>query len=194
MREQVGAAQRRNARDGAGGTASQTASCERAPSAGAVAAAGGARRIVAAGRALQGSRVRILAVCAVAHPGGAEIGLLRLARRLLARGHALTLATPGAGPLDDAGLPVVRLALGGLERGAGARAVGALAARAPARRATPTSSTSTARSAAACCPASPAGARVLHVHDIVDRVPRFWSRADAVLADSRAVADAAAPA
>ena len=30
---------------------------------------------------------------------------------------------------------------------------------------------------------------VLHVHDIVDRVPRFWSRADAVLADSGAVAE-----
>ncbi|MGH2944572.1 MAG: glycosyltransferase family 4 protein, partial [Solirubrobacteraceae bacterium] len=29
---------------------------------------------------------------------------------------------------------------------------------------------------------------VLHVHDIVDRVPRFWSLADAVLADSGAVA------
>ncbi|MEY2516111.1 MAG: hypothetical protein QOJ89_3469, partial [bacterium] len=31
-------------------------------------------------------------MCAVAHPGGAEIGLLRLARRLVARGHELTLA------------------------------------------------------------------------------------------------------
>jgi glycosyltransferase involved in cell wall biosynthesis len=30
---------------------------------------------------------------------------------------------------------------------------------------------------------------VLHVHDMVDRVPGFWSRADLVLADSRAVAD-----
>ncbi|HEV2057793.1 MAG TPA: glycosyltransferase family 4 protein, partial [Solirubrobacteraceae bacterium] len=30
---------------------------------------------------------------------------------------------------------------------------------------------------------------ILHVHDIVDRVPRFWSRADAVLADSAAVAE-----
>nr|MBA3328119.1 glycosyltransferase family 4 protein [Solirubrobacterales bacterium] len=29
---------------------------------------------------------------------------------------------------------------------------------------------------------------VLHVHDMVDRVPRHWSRADAVLADSEAVA------
>ena len=41
----------------------------------------------------------------------------------VARGHELTLATPRAGPLDEAGLPVVRIALGGLERGAGARAV-----------------------------------------------------------------------
>ena len=71
--------------------------------------------------------MRILAVCAVAHPGGAEIGLLRLARRLLARGHELTLATPEPGPLDDAGLPVVRIALGGLERGGGARALASFA-------------------------------------------------------------------
>ncbi len=66
-------------------------------------------------------------MCAVAHPGGAEIGLLRLARRLLARGHELTLATPEPGPLDDAGLPVVRVALGGLERGRGARALASFA-------------------------------------------------------------------
>ena len=30
---------------------------------------------------------------------------------------------------------------------------------------------------------------VLHVHDMVDRTPRFWRRADVVLADSQAVAD-----
>jgi len=30
---------------------------------------------------------------------------------------------------------------------------------------------------------------VLHVHDVVDRVPRFWGHADVVLADSQAVAD-----
>src|SRR3712207_445203 len=29
---------------------------------------------------------------------------------------------------------------------------------------------------------------VLHVHDMVERVPRFWRAADVVLADSRAVA------
>jgi glycosyltransferase involved in cell wall biosynthesis len=38
-------------------------------------------------------------------------------------------------------------------------------------------------------PALAGGRTVLHVHDIVDRVPRFWSMADAVLADSQAVAD-----
>jgi len=132
--------------------------------------------------------VRILAVCAVAHPGGAEIGLLRLAKRLLARGHVLTLATPAAGPLDDAGLPVVRLALGGLERGAGARAAASFPR---ARRLAAghdlvyLNGTVSGR----LLPALMGRRSVLHVHDIVDRVPRFWSHADAVLADSGAVAD-----
>jgi glycosyltransferase involved in cell wall biosynthesis len=34
---------------------------------------------------------------------------------------------------------------------------------------------------------------VLHIHDIVSRVPRFWRRADVVLADSQAVADRLRP-
>jgi glycosyltransferase involved in cell wall biosynthesis len=39
-------------------------------------------------------------------------------------------------------------------------------------------------------PALPAASlRVLHVHDMVRRVPWFWRRADVVLADSQAVAD-----
>jgi len=132
--------------------------------------------------------VRILAVCAVAHPGGAEIGLLRLARRLLARGHALTLATPAPGPLDDAGLPVVRLVLGGLQRGAGARAAASFPR---ARRLAAghdlvyLNGTVSGR----LLPALRDRRSVLHVHDIVDRVPRFWSLADAVLADSGAVAE-----
>ena len=133
-------------------------------------------------------RVRILAVCAVAHPGGAEIGLLRLAKRLLARGHALTLATPAAGPLDDAGLPVVRLALGGLERGAGARAAASFprARRlAAAHDLVYLNGTVSGR----LLPGLAGRRTILHVHDIVDRVPRFWSRADAVLADSGAVAE-----
>ncbi|HUR86089.1 MAG TPA: glycosyltransferase family 4 protein [Solirubrobacteraceae bacterium] len=132
--------------------------------------------------------MRILAVCAVAHPGGAEIGLLRLAKRLLARGHELTLATPEPGPLDDAGLPVVRLALGGMDRGAGARA----AASWPRVRRLAAgydlvylNGTVSGR----LLPALVGRPSVLHVHDIVDRVPRFWKLADAVLADSQAVAD-----
>lgn len=132
--------------------------------------------------------MRILAVCAVSHPGGAEIGLLRLARRLLHRGHVLTLATPGPGPLDDAGLPVVRLALGGLERGGGARA----AASYPRARRLAVGHDLVYLNGTVSGRLLPglAGRRtVLHVHDIVDRVPRFWSRANAVLADSAAVAE-----
>jgi glycosyltransferase involved in cell wall biosynthesis len=133
--------------------------------------------------------VRILAVCAVTHPGGAEIGLLRLAKRLLARGHVLTLATPGPGPLDDAGLPVVRLPLGGLGQRAGARAA---ASYPRARRLAAghdlvyLNGTVSGR----LLPGLVGRRTILHVHDIVDRVPRFWSRADAVLADSGAVAKA----
>jgi glycosyltransferase involved in cell wall biosynthesis len=132
--------------------------------------------------------VRILAVCAVAHPGGAEIGLLRLARRLLARGHELTLATPAEGPLDHAGLPIVRLALGGLERGAGARAAASfprIRRLAAGHDLVYLNGTVSGR----LLPALAGRRSVLHVHDIVDRVPRFWSLADAVLADSGAVAD-----
>lgn len=136
--------------------------------------------------------MRILAVCAVAHPGGAEIGLLRLARRLLARGHELTLATPAPGPLDDAGLPVVRLALGGLERGAGARGAASFPrARRLARAFDLVYLNGTV--AGRLLPALAGRRCVLHVHDIVARVPRFWSLADAVLADSGAVAAALGP-
>jgi len=132
--------------------------------------------------------VRILAVCAVAHPGGAEIGLLRLAKRLLARGHALTLATPGPGPMDEQGLPVVRLALGGLERGAGARAVPSFPrARRLARDVDLVYLNGTV--SARLLPALAGRCSVLHVHDIVARVPRHWSLANAVMADSAAVAE-----
>ena len=132
--------------------------------------------------------MRILAVCAVAHPGGAEIGLLRLARRLRSRGHALTLATPGPGPLDDGGLPVVRLALGGLERGAGARAAASFPrARRLARQHDLVYLNGTV--SGRLLPALIGLPTVLHVHDIVDRVPSFWSLARAVLADSEAVAE-----
>jgi glycosyltransferase involved in cell wall biosynthesis len=136
--------------------------------------------------------VRILAVCGVAHPGGAEIGLLRLARRLLARGHELTLATPEPGPMDDAGMPVVRIALGGLDRGAGARAA---ASWARVRRLSRDfdlvylNGTVSGR----LLPALAGRRTVRPVHDIGEHVPRFWRGADAVLADSGAVAAALRP-
>ena len=131
-------------------------------------------------------------MCAVAHPGGAEIGLLRLARRLVARGHELTLATPAPGPLDEAGLPVVRLALGGLERGAGLRAAASWPrVRRLARGFDLVYLNGTV--AGRLLPALAGRRAVLHVHDIVERVPRFWSLADAVLADSGAVAERLRP-
>lgn len=131
-------------------------------------------------------------MCAVAHPGGAEIGLLRLARRLVARGHELTLTTPERGPMDDAGPPVVRLELGGLQRGAGARAARSFPrARRLARDADLVYLNGTV--SGRLLPALASRRTVLHVHDIVDRVPRFWSLADAVLADSEAVAERLRP-
>ena len=131
--------------------------------------------------------MRILAVCGVAYPGGAEIGLLRLGTRLVARGHELTLATPEPGPLDDAGLPVVRIKLGRLERGAGARAFASFPrVRLLASKFDVVYLNGTV--AGRLLPALAGRRTVLHVHDVVERVPRFWSRADAVLADSGAVA------
>ena len=131
--------------------------------------------------------MRILGVCAVAHPGGAEIALLRLGRRLVARGHELALATPEPGPLDEAGFPVVHLPIGGLERHAGAQAVRSWSrARQLASHADVVYLNGTV--CGRLLPALGSHPTVLHLHDIVDRVPFFWARADAVLADSSAVA------
>jgi glycosyltransferase involved in cell wall biosynthesis len=136
---------------------------------------------------------RLLAVAAVDHPGGAETTLLRLLSRLHDRGWQITLTTPGLGPLRDAaldgGLDWEPLAVGGLARGAGAMAVAAW------RRARRLAAEAEVvyLNGAVCgrlLPALPSGRarRVLHIHDLVKRVPRFWRRADLVLAASGAVA------
>jgi glycosyltransferase involved in cell wall biosynthesis len=125
---------------------------------------------------------RLLAVCAVSHPGGAEIGLLRLIDRL--SDWNVTLTTPGPGPLPaDEHLPV-----GGLEPGAGARAVASWpkAARL-ARRADVVYLNGGVWGRLVT--AIRVVITVLHVQDLVERVPRHWRRADVVLADSQAVAD-----
>jgi len=135
----------------------------------------------------------LVAVAAVDHPGGAEIGLLRLLPRLRDLGWEVTLTTPGEGSLATraraAGLRVEHLAVGGLDRGAGLRATASyprawrLAGR---RDVVYLNGTVAAR----LLPAVARRARtVLHVHDMVERVPPFWRRAGVVLADSQAVAD-----
>jgi glycosyltransferase involved in cell wall biosynthesis len=132
---------------------------------------------------------RLLAVAAVDRPGGAEIGLARLLRRLAARGWDITLATPaGAGLPGASAARTVALPVGGLPPGTGARALRSWPrARRLARSAHVAYLNGTV--AGRLLPATRGARTVLHVHDIVDRVPRFWRAADVVLAPSRAVAE-----
>jgi len=135
---------------------------------------------------------RLLAVAAVDHPGGAEIGLLRLLAGLGSRGWQTTITTPGPGPLADAaraaGHGWAPLTVGGLARGSGRAAI----------LAWPRAASLAARHDIAYCngtvparllPALRSRRTVLHVHDIVEHaIPRHWRRADVVLADSAAAA------
>src|SRR3954451_416536 len=130
--------------------------------------------------------MRLLAVCAVNHPGGAEVGLLRLLDR---RDWDVTLATPGDGPLREAarrrGWKTTTLKLGGLERGSAAWDL--LSRPAPRRHGADVvylNGTVAGRLLVAL-----RGRRtVLHVHDMVERVPRAWGSARRERADSRQVA------
>lgn len=132
----------------------------------------------------------MLAINAVDRPGGAEIGLLRLLERL--PHWDVTLTTPRDGPLADAarrlGAATDRLPLGGLGPGRGARAVASWGkASRLARKADVVYLNGTV--AGRALPAVTHTRTVLHVHDLVERVPRHWRRAHVVLADSEAVAD-----
>src|SRR5256714_2857377 len=136
----------------------------------------------------------LLAVAPVGDPGGAEVALLRLLEGLDERGWRIALSTPGAGELRDAGRAAgwatVSLPLGGLRRRRGARAVGSWMR---ARRLAGAHDV-VYLNGAVCGRLLPAlrgsGARlVLHVHDVVARVPGIWHGADVVLAASQAVAD-----
>ena len=134
---------------------------------------------------------RLLACCQVDHPGGAEIGLLRLARRLLDRDWDVTVTTPGEGPLRDAAMALgcgwSQLDCGGLVPGAGARAVASWPkARWLSRDHDATLLNGTV--AGRLLPALRPRRTILHVHDMVTRIPRHWQGADVVLADSEAVA------
>jgi glycosyltransferase involved in cell wall biosynthesis len=134
---------------------------------------------------------RLLAVCQVDHAGGAEVGLLRLIPRLAARGWEITLTTPEDGPLREQatalGCAWKTLDPGGLEAGAGARAIASWPrARRLSRDHDVTYLNGTV--AARLLPALIGQRTVMHVHDMVARVPRHWHGADVVLADSEAVA------
>jgi glycosyltransferase involved in cell wall biosynthesis len=132
--------------------------------------------------------VKLLAVNAVDHPGGAEVGLLRLSSRLRERGWEVTLTSPREGPLSEAGYQWLRLDVGGLGYGEGARAVASWPrALRLAQRFDVVYLNSTV--CGRLLPALRGTRTVLHVHDIVDRVPRHWTSAAVVLADSQAVAD-----
>ena len=132
--------------------------------------------------------MKLLAVNAVDHPGGAEVGLLRLAARLRERDWEITLTSPHEGGLSEAGYPWLRLDVGGLGQGEGARAVASWPrALRLAQRFDVVYLNSTV--CGRLLPALRGVRSVLHVHDIVDRVPRHWAQADVVLGDSQAVAD-----
>ncbi len=139
---------------------------------------------------------RLLAVAAVDHPGGAETALMRLLGGLSAHGWRITMTTPGAGPLRDqalaAGYGWHPLALGGLQRHSGAQALASW----PRARRLAADADVVYLNGGVSGRVLPAVRRlrarrariVLHVHDMVRRVPGFWRWADVVLADSGAVA------
>jgi glycosyltransferase involved in cell wall biosynthesis len=140
----------------------------------------------------------MVAVAPVTHPGGAETTLLRLLSGLRRRGWELTLTTPGEGPLRDQamaeGLHWGRLPLGGLQRGAGRRALGSYPVAWRLGRHSDVvylNGGVPARVLPAFVKARKNGSPkiVLHIHDMVQRVPSFWRGADVVLAASQAVAD-----
>ena len=131
--------------------------------------------------------MNLLAVNAVDVPGEPELRLLDALRRLRDRGWEPTVSSPAEGPLADAGFPWVHLDVGGLGQGEGARAVASwprtlrLAQRFDVVY---LNSTICGR----LLPALRGTHAVLHVHVLVDRIPRHWHQADVVLADSTAIA------
>ncbi|MHB8656964.1 MAG: glycosyltransferase family 4 protein [Solirubrobacteraceae bacterium] len=140
---------------------------------------------------------RLLAINPVDHPGGAETTLMRLLAGLSSRAWSIALTTPGPGPLREqalsAGYDWRALALGGLGRRRGARAIASWPSARRLSRPVDVvylNGAVSGRVLPALALRRPRRPRlVLHLHDIVDRVPRFWSLADLVLTASQAVAD-----
>ncbi len=131
----------------------------------------------------------ILGVNPVDRPGGAEVALLRLWERLHARGWQTGLSTPsGDGPLAGPPHEHVKLDVGGLGAREGARAIASF----PKALRLGSKWDVVYLNSTVCGRLLPAlrGARtVLHVHDLVERVPRHWAQASLVLTNSQAAAD-----
>jgi hypothetical protein len=132
--------------------------------------------------------VNLLAVNAVDVPGEPELRLLEAARHMREHGWETTFSTPGDGPYAGAGFPWVHLDVGGLGQGEGARAVASWprALRLAQRfDAVYLNSTVCGR----LLPALRGTHSVLHIHVLVDRIPRHWHQANVVLADGPEVAE-----
>ena len=143
---------------------------------------------------------RVLAVAQASALGGAEYGLLRVARRLPEHGFEVQITTPGPGALEnaarEAGITTHRLVVGGLAGGAWPAALAAMPrARALAKGGAFAIAWLNGTVAQRLSPALAATTLVPHVHDLLDRTPLpwrtglFWRRAPIVLCDSRSVAD-----
>lgn len=114
------------------------------------------------------------------------------------RGWRTGVTTPRPGPLSEAALAEGHawesLAVGGLAPFTGARAVLSWPrARRMAREADVVYLAGTIAGRLLPGLRGAKARTVLHVHDMLDTVPRFWGGADLVLADSHAVADRLAP-
>lgn len=147
--------------------------------------------------------VRVLALAQTSELGGAELALLRIARRLPAHGFEMWLATPGEGPLaeaaGEAGIPVRHVQVGGLSR----RSWAGLARGLPqalrlVRRLAPDLVYLNGAVTLRTWPALRGPALVPHLHDLVDKPPRpwaserFWRATPAVMCAAGAVAESAA--
>jgi glycosyltransferase involved in cell wall biosynthesis len=137
---------------------------------------------------------RLLAVCGVSQPGGAEIGLLRLLTRLDPQRWSITLTSPGEGALKEAagrhGWRWERLDPGALA--GGPRSAARALLEWPRTRTLARHADVVYLNGVTCgrlLGALRHRRTVLHVHDMVSRTPHHWRRAAIVLADSQAVAD-----
>jgi hypothetical protein len=126
--------------------------------------------------------MRLLLVNAVEDPGEPEERMLAVAGRLRAQDWAVTVTSPGEGGVSASGFPWIRLDIGGPHHGEGARAVASWPrALRLAQRIDVVYLNSTV--CGRLLPALHGTHSVLHVHSLVDRIPRHWHRADVVIAD-----------